>query len=153
MASWFRALFRKQKLDREMDEEMRAHIEMRTRKNLEAGINPSEARYAALRSFGGMEQIKEICRDLRGVGWVDAFRQDLSFAARMLIRNPAFTAVAVATLALGIGANTAIFSAINALLLRPLPYRDSDQLVRIKENLPPYRGASRARRSHDSPEI
>jgi hypothetical protein len=81
----FRALFRKEQLDHEMDEEMRFHLEMRTRQNLEAGMEPEEARYAALRSFGGMEQVKEVCRELRGVEWIETFFQDVRFGLRLTL--------------------------------------------------------------------
>jgi len=131
--SGFRALFRKEQLDQEMDEEMRAHIELRTQANIEAGMNPDEARYAALRGFGGMEQVKEVCRDLRGVGWIETFWQDVRFGLRMLRKNPSFTTVAVLTVALGIGATTAIFSVVNGVLLRPMQFKDVDRLVMIWE--------------------
>jgi len=81
----FRALFRKEQLDREMDEEMRFHLEMRTRQNVQAGMEPEEARYAALRSFGGMEQVKEVCRELRGVEWIETFFQDVRFGLRLTL--------------------------------------------------------------------
>src|SRR5947208_3499662 len=126
-----RALFQKRKLDAEMDEEIRSHLQMQTQENIEAGMNPEEARYASLRQFGWAESIKATCLEQRGVSWIENFAQYVRFGARMLRKNPGFTAVAVLTLALGIGANTTIFSVVNAALLRSLPFPHTSRIVYI----------------------
>jgi len=122
LARWYRSVFQKEKLDSEMDEEMRSHIELRTRQNIAAGMSPVQAGYAARRQFGWAESIKETCRDERGVGWIENLIRDVRYGARMLCKNPAFTAVAVLTLALGIGATTALFSVVYGVLISPYPY-------------------------------
>src|SRR5215471_7368157 len=131
-----RALLRKSEVERELDEELRRHIEQQTEQNIRLGMNPEEAWQAALKSFGGVEQAKERSRDARGVRWIEDLWQDLRYGARMLVKNPAFSITAIGILAIGIGANTAIFSVVYAVILRPLPFAESGRLVMIKEDWP-----------------
>src|SRR5215470_6167812 len=126
-------LFRKQQLDRELDAELASHCDLHAADNLRAGMSPSEARRQALLKLGGIEQTKENYRDARGFPFLDSVLQDLRFAIRTLRRSPAFTSVAILTLALGIGANTAIFSVFYGVLLRPLPYPHPEQIVHLLE--------------------
>ena len=126
-----RGLVRRDRVEREMDEELRFHVLMRMRDNLERGMEPDEARRDALRAFGNVDVIKESCRDVRGGGMVETFIKDVRFAVRRMAKSPAFTTVAVLSLALGIGANTAIFGLVNAVLLRPLPVDHPEQLVSV----------------------
>ena len=125
----FRSLFRKNRVERELSDELRFHLEKLVEERVAKGMAPEQARYAALRELGGLEQIKEECRNMRRMSVIDDLVKDLSFGLRQLRRNPGFTAVAVITLSLGIGANTAIFSVVNAALLHPLPFRNADQLL------------------------
>jgi predicted permease len=124
-----RALFRKAEVEQELDEELRFHLEKEVEQNIARGMSAAEARRAALVRFGGVEKIKEECRDVRGVRPLEELWQDLRYGLRMLIKNPGFTAVALIVLALGVGANTSLFSVVNTVLLRPLPFPGSERLI------------------------
>ena len=136
LTSYVRALLHKDKVEHDMDRELRFHLEMEIEVNVRRGMSLTEARREALLRFGGVEKFKEECRDVRGAPLVESLLQDVRYGARILFRNPGFTAVAVLTLGLGIGANTAIFSVIYGVLMRPLPYKDGNQLVIVQQQAP-----------------
>lgn len=132
----------KRQFETEMNEELRFHLEKQVAANLAAGMNPGEARRQARLRLGAVEGLKAECREERRGFWLEVLWSDIRYGLRMLRKNPGFAAVVIITLALGIGANTAVFSAIDAVLLRPLPFPDGDQLMRISQYNPKVNGAS-----------
>jgi putative ABC transport system permease protein len=131
-----RSLFRRSQVERDLDEEMHFHLEQQIGREIAGGKSPQEARYAALRRMGGLEQRKEECRDMRHMNVINNLMRDVHYATRILARSPGFTIAALLALALGIGANTAMYSIVHAVMLRPLGVREPDRLVRVYESNP-----------------
>ena len=133
MGSRLLALLRRQRLEQELDDEIRSHLAMAADENRRRGMNSEEAERLARRDFGGLEQVKEVYREQRSIPFLERLQRGVRFGLRSLRRSPTFTVIAVTTLALGVGANTAVFSVLNAVLLKPLPYEQPDRLVTLWE--------------------
>jgi predicted permease len=135
----FLSLFARRQANAELDAEIQFHLERQIEENLTLGMTRDEARSSALRDFGGVTQVKEVCRDMRGINWIEHFRTDLRYTIRVLRKALGFSAAVILSLALGIGANTAIFSAINAVMLRTLPVERPRELVQVQHWFPKFR--------------
>src|SRR6266403_2009223 len=127
-----RSLFRRKNVEAELDDELRFHLENQVSKLVQSGLAPAEAQRRARLEFGGMEQLKEEHRDARGVNFIETLFLDIRYGLRILGRTPVITSVAILSLALGIGANTAIFTMMDAVMLRLLPVRNPQELVQLR---------------------
>jgi hypothetical protein len=127
----FRSLFRRRRMEADLDNEMRDHIDQEIQHNIRGGMSAEDAKFAAQRLVGPLSTYKEECRDARGISFIENFTRDLRFSIRTLRRTPLFTIVAILTLALGIGANTTVFTFVENILMRSVPARDPQQLLSL----------------------
>ena len=130
---WLNRLLRRNRMEKQLDKELRFHLEQHASELIARGHTPEEARRQARLALGGTEQVKEACRDARGTRWLEDFMRDVRYALRTLRQRPGFALVTLVTLALGTGATTVMYTLLNAVLLKPFPYRDSGRLVRLQE--------------------
>ena len=131
---WWARLFRRHRVEALLDAELRDHLERQVTDLMAAGVPETEARRRARLGFGGLDQVKELCRDVRGTRWVEDLAQDVRYGSRVFRRNPSFTIAAVVSIALGVGASTAIFTLVDATMLKALPVGEPDRLVELLNN-------------------
>src|ERR1700736_5436935 len=139
---WWQRLWRRTKMEEQLEKELRFHLDQHVSELIAQGQAPDEARRQARLALGGPEQVKENCRDARGTRWLEDLLQDFRYAIRTLRKQPGFAAVALLTLALGSGATTVMFTVINGVLLKPLPYPQPERLVTLHEQREKYGGWS-----------